>query len=47
MKLLTFKRGIHPPDGKHFTENKPIETLLPKGDLVFPMSQHIGDPVNQ
>lgn len=44
MKLLTFKRGIHPPDGKHFTENKPIETLLPKGDLVFPMSQHIGAP---
>jgi Na+-translocating ferredoxin:NAD+ oxidoreductase subunit C len=44
MDLLTFKRGIHPPHGKHFTENKQIENLLPKGNLVFPMSQHIGAP---
>ncbi len=44
MGLLTFKKGIHPPHGKHFTENKQIEELLPKGDLVFPMSQHIGAP---
>ncbi|HQD49996.1 MAG TPA: electron transport complex subunit RsxC [Defluviitaleaceae bacterium] len=44
MQLLTFKRGIHPPDGKHLTENKPIEYLLPKGDLVYPMVQHIGAP---
>ena len=44
MKLLTFKRGIHPPDGKHFTASKPIENLLPKGEMVFPMSQHIGAP---
>ncbi|NLK21498.1 MAG: electron transport complex subunit RsxC [Epulopiscium sp.] len=44
MRLLTFKRGVHPPHGKHFTENKPIEYLLPKGNLVFPMIQHIGAP---
>ncbi|KPU43834.1 electron transport complex subunit RnfC [Oxobacter pfennigii] len=44
MKAFTFKRGIHPPHGKHFTENKQIEYLLPKGDLVFPLSQHIGAP---
>lgn len=44
MGLLTFKRGIHPPHGKHFSEKKEIETYLPKGDLVFPMSQHIGAP---
>lgn len=42
MGLLTFKGGIHPPHGKHLTENSAIERLLPKGDLVFPMSQHIG-----
>ncbi|MEG2353092.1 MAG: electron transport complex subunit RsxC [Clostridium sp.] len=42
MQLLTFKRGIHPPHGKHFTENKSMEDYLPKGDMVFPMSQHIG-----
>lgn len=44
MDLLTFKNGIFPPHGKHFTENKPIEDLMPKGDLVFPMAQHIGAP---
>ena len=44
MKLLTFKRGIYPPHGKHFTENKKIENLMPKGNLIFPMSQHIGAP---
>ncbi len=44
MKLLTFKRGIHPKDEKKSTENKPIEELLPKGDLVYPLNQHIGAP---
>lgn len=44
MKALTFKRGVHPPHGKHYTENKQIEFLLPKGELVFPLSQHIGAP---
>lgn len=44
MKLLTFKKGIFPPHGKYLTENKPIENLLPKQDLIFPMSQHIGAP---
>lgn len=44
MKPLTFKRGVHPPHGKHYTEKKKIDFLLPKGELVFPMSQHIGAP---
>ncbi|KAJ52772.1 electron transport complex protein RnfC [Clostridium tetanomorphum] len=44
MELLTFKNGVHPPHGKHYTENKPIEEYLPKGDIVIPMSQHIGAP---
>lgn len=44
MELLTFKRGVHPPHGKHLTENKPIEDLQPNQILVFPMSQHIGAP---
>ena len=44
MELLTFKNGVHPPHGKHYTENRPIEEYLPKGDIVIPMSQHIGAP---
>ena len=40
----TFKGGIHPYEGKELTENKPVTEYLPKGDLVFPLSQHIGAP---
>lgn len=44
MGLATFKGGIHPYDGKKLSENKPIETLMPKGEMVYPLSQHIGAP---
>lgn len=44
MGLFTFKRGIHPPHRKQFSESHKIEAYIPKGDLVFPMSQHIGAP---
>ena len=44
MKLPTFRGGIHPPESKAFTEDKEIEILTPKGDLVYPMSQHLGVP---
>lgn len=46
MQTLTFKRGVHPPDGKAMSADKPIEVILPKekSELFFPMSQHIGAP---
>lgn len=44
MKLGTFKGGIHPNDGKEISKNIPIRGILPKGNLVYPMSQHIGAP---
>jgi electron transport complex protein RnfC len=44
MGKLTFKGGIHPFEGKELTMDKPTTVLLPKGDMVFPMSQHIGAP---
>lgn len=44
MKSLTFKRGIHPNDSKGLTEEKAISVILPQGDVVFPMIQHIGAP---
>lgn len=44
MGLATFKGGIHPYEGKELSESKPVKILLPKGELVFPMSQHIGTP---
>lgn len=46
MGLLTFKGGIHPDDGKRFSKDQPVKPLLPKGDMVYPLSQHIGAPAN-
>lgn len=44
MGKSTFLGGIHAYDGKELSMDKPITVLIPKGDLVFPMSQHIGAP---
>lgn len=44
MGIFTFKGGVHPNDGKSLSKDKPIIELLPKGDLVYPLSQHIGAP---
>lgn len=46
MGLLTFKGGIHPDDGKRFSKDQAVKPLLPKGDMVYPLSQHIGAPAN-
>ena len=40
----TFKGGIHPYDGKELSKDKAISSVLPKGELVYPLSQHIGAP---
>ena len=44
MAWLTFMGGIHTYEGKELSKDKPTTVLLPKGDLVFPLSQHIGAP---
>ena len=44
MPFPTFKKGAHPPHRKSATECKPIESLLPTRELVYPMVQHIGAP---
>lgn len=44
MARLTFRGGIHPKDGKDLSKDKPIKDVLPKGELVYPLSQHIGAP---
>ncbi|MCI5699570.1 MAG: electron transport complex subunit RsxC [Lachnospiraceae bacterium] len=44
MGLLTFKGGIHPYDGKELSKDKPILPILPQGEMVYLMSQHIGAP---
>ncbi len=44
MAKFTFAGGIHPYDGKDLSKDKPIKAILPKGDLFYPLSQHIGAP---
>ena len=44
MAKLTFVGGIHPYDGKELSKDMPIMDILPKGELVYPLSQHIGAP---
>ena len=46
MAKLTFLGGVHPYDGKDLSKDKPIKEVLPKGDLVYPLSQHIGAPAD-
>lgn len=41
---FTFHGGLHTYDGKELSKDKPITVLAPKGDMVYPMSQHIGAP---
>jgi len=44
MRKLTFQGGVHPYDGKELSKDKPIVSVLPQGELVYPVSQHIGAP---
>jgi electron transport complex protein RnfC len=44
MGRSTFPGGIHTYDGKDLTMDKPTTVLLPKGELVYPLVQHIGAP---
>lgn len=42
--MFTFRGGIHPYDGKDISKDRPIVNYLPKGEMVYPLSQHIGAP---
>lgn len=44
MGKSTFRGGTHPYEGKELSMDSPIEVVMPKDELVFPMSQHIGAP---
>lgn len=46
MAKLTFNGGIHPYDGKDLTKDFSIVYILPKTEMVYPLSQHIGAPAN-
>ena len=46
MGFSTFKVGVHPYDGKDLAKDQPIQKIMPKGEMVYPVSQHIGAPAS-
>ncbi|KAB0578817.1 electron transport complex protein RnfC [Fusobacterium naviforme] len=45
MGLATFIGGVHPFEGKELSMDKPVTVLKPtSGEMVYPLSQHIGAP---
>lgn len=44
MASFTFNGGVHPFDGKAMSKDKPMQAIIPSGEMVYPLSQHIGAP---
>ncbi|ONI42218.1 electron transporter RnfC [Candidatus Epulonipiscium fishelsonii] len=44
MSFFTFKGDIRPSDAKEMTKHKAIVELKPQKELVYPLSQHFGEP---
>ena len=40
----TFRGGVHPADRKELSRSAPLREYLSKGEMVFPLAQHIGKP---
>ncbi len=40
----TFRGGVHPDGHKELSRDVPLREFLPAGEMVFPLSQHIGKP---
>ena len=40
----TFRGGVHPAGHKELSREVPLRDFLPKGEMAFPLSQHIGKP---
>ena len=46
MEIKTFHGGVHPAEHKELSKESPLTQLLPKGELVYMTSQHIGKPAS-
>ena len=46
MRGATFKGGTHPFDSKDLSKDLPVKKIQPAGEVVYPLSQHIGAPAN-
>ena len=41
---ITFRGGVHPKGHKDLSSEAPLRPFNPSGEMVFPLSQHIGKP---
>lgn len=44
MKLKSFKKGVHPYEGKELSKDSPIQIVHASATMIYPLSQHIGAP---
>ena len=44
MQKTTFRGGVHPNDQKSLTRDSEFRIFDAKGEMVFPLGQHIGKP---
>lgn len=44
MSRRTFRGGVHPKGCKELSKEAAFQEYLPKGELVYPVNQHIGKP---
>jgi electron transport complex protein RnfC len=44
MRAKTFRGGVHVPENKHWTSDKPIETMPLPRRVIVPLLQHTGAP---
>ena len=40
----TFRGGVHPEEHKDLSREAPLRLFNPKGEMVYPLQQHIGKP---
>ena len=40
----TFRGGVHPEEHKELSRDARLRLFDPKGEMVFPLQQHIGRP---
>ena len=46
MAIYSFRGGVHPAGEKDRTKDLALTPFFPKGELVFPLGQHIGKPAS-
>ena len=40
----TFMGGVHPEEKKELSRTSQLQAFYPKGEMIFPLSMHIGKP---